>query len=195
MTMNLEPDVYFREEQRFHQPWLWALIFIPTLGITAGVFYVVLQQLVFGRPFGDEPLSDIGLLLLGALLIFIQVALCWLFWALRLETVLRKDGLFVRFHPFHRIPRRVPLEKMLSHSAVTYSPLWEYGGWGIRYSMKFKGKAYNVSGNRGVRIEFTNGKHILIGSNRADELNAAMPAVLAEARQAALSYHGPTLSP
>jgi hypothetical protein len=38
----------------------------------------------------------------------------------------------------------------------------EYGGWGIKYGKM--GKAYNVSGNRGVQLEFTDGKRLLIGS-------------------------------
>ena len=32
------------------------------------------------------------------------------------------------------------------------------------------GKAYNVSGNRGLQLELSSGKKILIGSQRADEL-------------------------
>ncbi len=44
----------------------------------------------------------------------------------------------------------------------------EYGGWGIRYGMK--GMAYNVSGNRGVQLEFETGKRLLIGSQRPEEL-------------------------
>ena len=37
-----------------------------------------------------------------------------------------------------------------------------------------RGKAYNVSGNEGVQLELTNGKRILIGSQRADELADAI---------------------
>ena len=34
--------------------------------------------------------------------------------------------------------------------------------------------AYNVSGNRGVQPVFSNGKRLLIGSQRPDELAAAI---------------------
>ena len=40
----------------------------------------------------------------------------------------------------------------------------DYGGWGIRYGRKGKGKAYSVSGNSGVLLTFNNNKTILIGS-------------------------------
>lgn len=40
----------------------------------------------------------------------------------------------------------------------------DYGGWGIRYGRK--GKAFNVFGSRGLQLEFTNGKRLLIGSQK-----------------------------
>ena len=58
--------------------------------------------------------------------------------------------------------------------ARTYRPLLEYGGWGIRYAPFGKGWAYNVHGSQGVQLELTNGKRILIGSQRAEELARAI---------------------
>ncbi|NLK25486.1 MAG: hypothetical protein GX307_02790 [Euryarchaeota archaeon] len=36
------------------------------------------------------------------------------------------------------------------------------------------GKAYNVSGNRGVLLKLKDGNSLLIGSQRAEELDAAI---------------------
>jgi hypothetical protein len=44
--------------------------------------------------------------------------------------------------------------------------------------------AYNVSGNRGVQLELVSGKRILIGSQQAEELAAAIEAVSGKARPA-----------
>ena len=54
------------------------------------------------------------------------------------------------------------------YAARVYRPIREYGGWGIRYGKN--GKAYNISGDRGVQLELQNSKPLLIGSQRADEL-------------------------
>lgn len=63
----------------------------------------------------------------------------------------------------------------IRHSEVrTYSPLKEYGGWGIRYGSN--GKAYNVSGNQGVQLEFRDGKRLLVGSQLPLELLNALRA-------------------
>ncbi|NVL91956.1 MAG: hypothetical protein HWN71_02845 [Desulfobacterales bacterium] len=55
---------------------------------------------------------------------------------------------------------------------MTYNPLKDYGGWGIRYGRG--GRAYNVSGNRGVYLELSNGKSLLIGSLQPEELARAI---------------------
>ena len=48
----------------------------------------------------------------------------------------------------------------------------EYGGWGIRWTRN--GKAYNVSGDLGVRIDYENGRHLLIGTRHPDALKQAI---------------------
>jgi hypothetical protein len=50
----------------------------------------------------------------------------------------------------------------------------EYGGWGVKYG--WAGKAYNISGNRGVQLKLSNGKGLLIGSQRPEELAQAIQA-------------------
>ncbi len=58
------------------------------------------------------------------------------------------------------------------YEVLTYSPIKDYGGWGIRYGRG--GKAYNVRGNRGVQLQLANGQRLLIGSQRPEELSNAL---------------------
>ena len=46
----------------------------------------------------------------------------------------------------------------------------EYGGWGVRYSLTGKGRAFNVSGNIGLQLEFINGEKVLIGTQVSDKM-------------------------
>jgi hypothetical protein len=66
------------------------------------------------------------------------------------------------------------LAEIVHRETRTYWPILEYGGWGISYSFFGKGWAYNVNGNRGGQLELANGKRILIGSQRAEELARAI---------------------
>ena len=59
---------------------------------------------------------------------------------------------------------------------MEYSPLKEYGGWGIKYG--FKGKAYNVRGNKGVKIFLKNGLNIMFGSQKKNDLAKALKSVM-----------------
>ena len=46
------------------------------------------------------------------------------------------------------------------------------GGWGFRWGSS--GRAYNLRGNRGVQLTLADGGRLLLGSQRADELAAAI---------------------
>ena len=51
-----------------------------------------------------------------------------------------------------------------------YSPIGEFGGWGIKYGFGGAGKVYNVSGNQGLQLVYHDGSKLLIGSKRPEEI-------------------------
>ena len=77
---------------------------------------------------------------------------------------------FGAFLPLYR--RRIPLTKIESAEAVTYAPIAEYGGWGIRGWGA--NTALNARGNRGVRLTLRDGRRVLVGSQRPDALANAV---------------------
>jgi hypothetical protein len=149
----------FREVQRFRQPWLW----FPILAWAGWTTWALWRQIIQGVPVGSNPMGDTALLLVWALS---TVGIPALFLATRLRTEVRPDGVHIRFTPFHLRDRFHPLEALVAAEAVTYRPLLEYGGWGIRVGPK--GWAYNVSGNRGVRLTFADGRRLLVGSQKPE---------------------------
>ena len=171
-----DEEVFFQELQRFRQPVLLMVIIASCLAVVAVYGYAIVSHLIYDRPFGNEPTSVLVLALSGLAAILIVLAILVLSLMSKLQTQVRADGLFVRFYPFHRRQRKIPLEKVTSFRAVTYRPIWDYGGWGLRCGRG--GRAYNVSGRRGVRLEFHDGKHLLIGSQRPEELAAAIESLM-----------------
>jgi hypothetical protein len=155
----------YREVQKFEQFWIWLIV----LGIAALMWYAAVQQLLMHRPFGDRPMPDIMMIIFW--LVF-GIGLPTLFIYARLITEVRIDGIYLRFIPFQGKFQKIAFEELKGFEAREYRPIMEYGGWGIRFGSK--GKAYIVSGNRGVQLEFTNGKRLLIGSQRADEFRQAI---------------------
>jgi hypothetical protein len=91
---------------------------------------------------------------------------------IKLTVQVRTEGLFVHFRPMHLRFKRIPLDEVVDVQTITYSPLGDFGGWGIRYGDGTK--AYIVNGNRGVRLTFSGGDGLLIGSMRPEELEMAI---------------------
>jgi hypothetical protein len=63
---------------------------------------------------------------------------------------------------------KVKLAEVASARTETFSPVLNYGGWGIRYAAGTW--AYIIRGNSGVRIETKEGKRYLIGSDEPEQL-------------------------
>jgi len=160
---------FYREVQYLRQVWLWALIlFISLLALFGAV-----QQLILGRPFGDNPAPDVVVLIIAIIFGFGFPVFPY---RTNLATEVRSDGLYFRYFPFHLSFHKIAAEDIKKFEARTYSPIREYGGWGIRYGRK--GKAYNVSGNRGVQLELSNGQQVLFGSQSPEELAEALSLAL-----------------
>jgi hypothetical protein len=150
----------FAEKQRFN-PWIVGGLFV----LTTSVFcFGSIQQVFFKIPFGDHPMSNAGLLLFTCTIVGISA----LFLGIRLETKITSEAIFVRFFPIHWRYRTYAWKDIASVSVRSYSPILEYGGWGIRGIGK--NRALNVAGKKGLQLTFHNGKKLLIGTQQATQL-------------------------
>lgn len=169
--MSDENDIIFHEEQKF-SPALSALI-VVLMALTVGLGGFALRELIHEQ----EPTSPPAIIILIITGIIIPIAIGVLFLTLKLETRLRCDGLYLRFFPIHIRYKKFALDDIAEFYPRRYRPILEYGGWGIRWSFK-KGKAYNVTGNRGLQLVFKNGRRLLIGSQRPEQLAQAIQSLL-----------------
>ncbi len=95
--------------------------------------------------------------------------LAWEF-ILPMHTAVVPEEVQIRFG--RRTRFRIPLKHVVRAYYREYSPLAEFGGWGIRFGTE--GRAFNLRGNRGVQLELKSGRKVLIGSQRAEELAEAI---------------------
>ena len=156
----------FHEEQRFRQWWLWLLI-AAAAGLQWWGFY---EQIVQGKPWGNKPAPDWMMVLLW---LGVGNGLPILFYAMRLVVTVTDQEIDIHFRPLIR--RRIPIADVSDVEARKYSPLVEFGGWGIR---GLRGnRAYNISGRRGVALVLTDGSRVMIGSRRAEALAEAITTI------------------
>jgi hypothetical protein len=168
-------DIIFQEVQRFGL-WLRLLLVFSMVAVAVIECFALMSMLA--RP--DHPGSG-NIVVLIVLGICLPLALCILFWTAKLVTEVRSDGLYIRFFPFHFRYKKIPVEDLHEYYARTYRPIIEYGGCGIRYSISGKSKAYNTTGNRGVQLIMKNGRKLLIGSQKAEELADAIGSLVQSA--------------
>jgi hypothetical protein len=89
-----------------------------------------------------------------------------------LRTVVTRQDITVRFGlPGIRV-LRLRLDDIASIELRDFSPLREFGGYGIRFNGQMS--AYYMRGSRGVLLTLNNNKKYLIGSDRPEQLMAVL---------------------
>uniref|UniRef100_UPI0025D8C38D hypothetical protein n=1 Tax=Algoriphagus sp. TaxID=1872435 RepID=UPI0025D8C38D len=111
----------FKEEQTYRGTWIMYLILLfelPTI-----ILLIVLY-------FNAEDKTEMGM---GLAFVFITLILILLFISnLKLETRLDDFGVSFRYFPFIRNWRKIDKTNILSIGVINYSPLTDYGGWGLK---------------------------------------------------------------
>ena len=134
---NSTNELIFNETQKFKQWWIGFILLCVN-----GIFiFGIYKQLILRQQFGDKPMGNIGLTILSG----ITITLAILFWQFRLETRVTKEGITVRFFPFHLNFKHYSWETISKSYIREYSPIKEFGGWGLKKALDGNGKAFNVS--------------------------------------------------
>lgn len=136
-----------------------------SMGLLAFLLFSLYQWFLAKDAVGNVPPEDN----IGQVVVIVVVALTLLlFFLLQLNTEIDERGIHYKFLPFHLNNKTIPWNEIKECYVRTYRPLMEYGGWGYRISIQ-NGKAYNVSGNKGIQLILKSGKKILIGTQKESE--------------------------
>lgn len=153
----------YTEEVQFFNP---AFNFIYLLLLIVAAYFIVV--------YAFDPAMTIPIILLfGIPLVFG-----------RLIIEIDSGSLLIKYGYVGLVKRRIPLKEIVDAESVTYRPLRDFGGWGIR-SGKFRGAragCYNLKGSKGVlltlsrdmRVCLGRTKRVIVGSQRPDELVEAI---------------------
>lgn len=157
----MENKILFAERQKFKQWWLWLLL----LGINGMFLFGIFKKTIGSKVSADNAILNNPLIIGFVVILLVTI----LFLVIKLETIVKEDGIYVRFFPFQIAYRKYVWEKIDKAFVREYSPIGEYGGWGFRYGTG-NGKALNISGNKGLQLIFTNNTRLLIGTNKMEDL-------------------------
>ncbi len=158
MTDRLQSGlVLFEEGQRFRQPWLWGMVISVAL-LPVLVLLPPLRRL----PAHGSPQVAVAIYL-GTLAFVVGTLLI-----MRLTVRVTPEEIEIRYVPF--VDRHIAIAEIAGFEPRTYNPI--LAGYGIHVTPY--GWVYNVSGREGVALSLTNGKRLLIGTQRQQELVAAL---------------------
>ena len=92
-----------------------------------------------------------------------------LFFLMNLKTVINLQGIHIQFFPFIREPKVFLWKDIQKIELKKYQPMVEYGGYGIRGLGD--DKAYNIQGDIGLKLYFKDGKKLMLGTQKPNEIN------------------------
>jgi hypothetical protein len=170
--------ILFKEEQKFGP--MMQLILLPGLIFTIVIFGIgFYKQLYLGEPWGNEPMSDTGLIVAFIFVLVFLSALSILFIKMKLITEIRSDGIYFKYPPIINKFKDIKPDSIERFEVRKYNAIREYGGYGIKgvkhiRRRRSKGIAYNVSGNTGLQLYLKDGRKILIGTQRSEAIRYAM---------------------
>ncbi len=155
-------NVHF--EERTGWAW-WAHVAVSLAFIAAAIPLVELAQ---GKVWGQDGAMSVGEAVLSLCLgLGIPGALYSFLGQLRVRVL--DEGLELAWGLAEVVRKTIPFSEIERVEPVTYSPLAEFGGWGIRGGLGKK-RAWTVRGNRALRLHLSDGALFYLGSRRPERL-------------------------
>lgn len=157
----MKEQMLYQEIQRFNQWWIKLLLFALNIYVFILIFNLM-------DNFNDN--------LPSIFLIIILAIVEGLLLSINLKTQIYKDHISISFFPFFK-NKLINFSELDKYYVRKYNPITEYGGWGFRIGVFGKGQAYNIRGNKGLQLEFKNGKKLLIGTQSPKELEEVLNSI------------------
>jgi hypothetical protein len=161
LTLNMK---VFIEEQKFDQLWFKLVMLLTALVIIGSIVlsYSELQ---------NDPTALWVSILVAIISLIIIITVGFL---MKLTTKIDENGIEYAFWPIHLKPKQINWKEINDCYVREYRPITEFGGWGYRIKFGQNGKALNVKGNIGIQIVFTNGKKLLIGTQKSEDVKKVL---------------------
>ena len=158
-------NVRYYEIQYYH--WIVNSMMLVLFLANTGIYgYGFIKQIIFGKSWGFVPLSNLMLVLLTLLFVALFPLLFLLFFK---QTIILDDDYFHIIIGFiQTIHKKIRLREIISCAPVTFSPIRDFGGWGIR---RGGGNTfcYTTQGKIGVKV-MTKRKQYVISTKNPEKV-------------------------
>ncbi|MDF2157622.1 hypothetical protein [Algoriphagus sp. CAU 1675] len=150
----------FNEHQSYRGTWVMYLLLMTEIPL----FILALTLIRYSDKEPNENFMALGILAIASIGVFL------LLMNIRLSNRIDEKGVHFRYVPFINKWKTIPKGTIRSIKVITYSPISDFGGWGIKGNSTTK--AYSIMGDEGLLIDAGESKKIMIGTRKAMELKA-----------------------
>jgi uncharacterized protein with PQ loop repeat len=157
----MEKANQFKSVQKCKQPFMWIIV----IGIALFLWYSVYQQIILGNPIGNNPAPNLVLIVIW---LVIGIGFPLVLYSMKLIIKIDSENFSFRLFPLHFRMHSYRLANIETMEVVTYRPILDFGGWGIRWGRK--GKGYIISGKKGVKVHFRTGRPVYFSSDEPEEV-------------------------
>lgn len=162
--MNNKEILFFEKQLNIK----WKILFI------AYIIGAVLIYFLHYFAFNDEPFKS----WLSAFSFFIfYYVLDYFFFTSRLITRVFDDYIQIKFYPY-KWNMKINFEEIESLEVRKYNAIREYAGWGFSNGILKNGPCYTSKGDMGLQLIFKNGKKLLIGTQKPEELESVLKKII-----------------
>ena len=155
--------ILFHEEQQFKKPWI---ILLVVMGLLLPIGILVSEAM-------KEKLSEMELVLSLIAIIVFEIPIFVFIYLTKLETIVLNEGFGYRWWPLQR-KYHMMMKDDIGEAKTRKSPAFTYG----YHWMPGYGWVNNVRGETGIQIKLRSGKKLFIGSQKLDQLKAALEKLL-----------------
>ncbi|WP_145855476.1 hypothetical protein [Pedobacter suwonensis] len=154
----------FEEQQHLKLWWLYLLVGVDAI--------IVLCIVLFDK--GGMSFTDLKAVYFAPLwAVILPFAIIYLIQQNVLTLRINEEGIYYRYFPFKARLKHLKWDEIAKAHITKYDAFGDYGGYGVKIRLwfKFDDKAYILNDkDRGLQLEFKNGKKLLFSSNRIDEM-------------------------
>jgi len=154
----------FEEQQHLKLWWLYLLVGVDAI--------IVLSIVLFDK--GGMSFTDLKAVYFAPLwAVILPFAIIYLIQQNVLTLRINEEGIYYRYFPFKARLKHLKWDEIAKAHITKYDAFGDYGGYGVKIRLwfKFDDKAYILNDkDRGLQLEFKNGKKLLFSSNRIDEM-------------------------
>lgn len=158
----MKGKIIFKEEQSFVGTWLFYVVIGVCVLATLGAAIPILLNK--GTNEGIIGVAISGVVCFGVIMLFVYS---------KLYVTIDERAIYYRYPPFVNNEKKLTQVDVKEFYVRKYEPIWEYGGWGYRIRPG-KGRAMNVAGNQGLQLILSNGKQLLIGTQKPEAMRQAV---------------------